>query len=177
MSVELEALSDLFLRELHAAFQPCHSPHEPRPVVFGEPFFAAEACELAAVADVPSGVVFRGRCPAGDDVFYAYGFVLVSVGAEDAESGSEAIGNGKEADEGPWSPSPDLQDPSPNLPRGGGDIAAATLGECSIAAATLGECSLSHGRGLGRGFPLPLLAFHSADVQRVVVTLSYCHGF
>ena len=35
--------------------------HEPRPVVFDEPFFAAEACELAAVADVPSGVVFRGR--------------------------------------------------------------------------------------------------------------------
>ena len=83
-------MSDLFFREVHAAFQPCHGPHEPRPVVFGEPFFAAEACELAAVADVPSGVVFRGRCPARDDVFDAYQFVFVAVSAEDAESGSEA---------------------------------------------------------------------------------------
>ena len=81
---------NLPFREVHAAFQPCHSPHEPRPVVFGEPFFAAEACELAAVADVPSGVVFRGRCPARDDVFDAYQFVFVAVSAEDAESGSEA---------------------------------------------------------------------------------------
>ena len=63
------------------------------------PFFAAEACELAAVADVPSGVVFRGRCPARDDVFYAYQFVFVAVGAEDAESGSEAPFDGFKSDE------------------------------------------------------------------------------
>ena len=103
-------MSDLFFGEVHAAFQPCHGPHEPRPVVFGEPFFAAEACELAAVADVPSGVVFRGRCPARDDVFDAYQFVFVAVSAEDAESGSEAISDAGEADEGP----------SPVLPQRGG---------------------------------------------------------
>ena len=103
-------MSDLFFCEVHAAFQPCHSPHEPRPVAFGEPFFAAEACELAAVADVLAGVVFRGRCPARDDVFDAYGFVLVSVGAEDAESGSEAISERGKADERPCSslPAPPL---------------------------------------------------------------------
>ena len=111
---------NLSFREVHAAFQPCHSPHEPRPVVFGEPFFAAEACELAAVADVPSGVVFRGRCPARDDVFDAYGFVFVPVGAEDAKSCAEAIGETREVDEGPWSPSPDL-------PQRGGHIAAEGL--------------------------------------------------
>ena len=72
---------ECFFGEVHAAFQPCHGPHEPRPVVFGEPFFAAETCELAAVADVPSGVVFRGRCPARDDVFDAYQFVFVAVSA------------------------------------------------------------------------------------------------
>ena len=77
---------ECFFGEVHAAFQPCHGPHEPRPVVFGEPFFAAEACELAAVADVLAGVVFRGRCPARDDVFDAYQFVFVAVSAEDAES-------------------------------------------------------------------------------------------
>ena len=99
--VESESFQDDVFREFHAAFQPCHSPHEPRPVVFGEPFFAAEACELAAVADVPSGVVFRGRCPARDDVFDAYQFVFVAVSAEDAEGGSEAISDGLKADESP----------------------------------------------------------------------------
>ena len=92
-------MSDLFFREVHAAFDSGHSPHEPRPVVFGEPFFAAEACELAAVADVLAGVVFRGRCPARDDVFDAYQFVFVAVSAEDAESGSEAPFDGFKSDE------------------------------------------------------------------------------
>ena len=107
-------MSDLFFREVHAAFDAGHCLDEPRPVVFGEPFFAAEACELADVVDVLSGVVFRGRCPARDDVFDAYQFVFVAVSAEDAEGGSEAISERGKADEGP----------SPDLPQRGGDFAA-----------------------------------------------------
>ena len=112
--VESESFQDDVFREFHAAFYSRHSSDELRPHVFREPFFAAEACELAAVADVLAGVVFRGRCPARDDVFDAYQFVFVAVSAEDAESGSEAISDALKADEGP----------SPVLPQRGGDFAA-----------------------------------------------------
>ena len=73
---------------------------------FCEPFFASEACEPAYIADVPSGVVFRGRCPPGDDVLYAYGLVLVAIGAEQAERGSDAPFHAFELNELPVRGSP-----------------------------------------------------------------------
>jgi hypothetical protein len=73
-----------------AAFLPCHCPDETRPVFFRQSLQAAEASPQADVPDVTVCVVFRWRRPSADDVTDAVGFVLSGVGAEDAESGSDA---------------------------------------------------------------------------------------
>lgn len=82
-------VNSLFV-EQRAALLPCHCADEFRPVLLREPLQTSEARPQADVPDVTLCVVFGRRCPARDDVADADGKVLVAVGAEQAESGSQS---------------------------------------------------------------------------------------
>ena len=68
MPVQLEALLYNIILQLYAAFHPGHGLDEAWPVLLGQALVAAEAGELADMADVRGGVVLRWRCPARDNV-------------------------------------------------------------------------------------------------------------
>ena len=88
--VKFVTFVDSLFVEQRAAFLLCHCADEFRPVFLREPLQASEARPQADVLDVTLCVVFGRRCPAADDVADAMGLVLVAVGAEQAESGTDA---------------------------------------------------------------------------------------
>ena len=89
MPVQLEALLYNIILQLYAALHTCHGLDEAWPVLLGQALVAAEAGELAYMADVGGGVVLGRRCPSGDDVPDTVQPVLRGVSAQEAESRTE----------------------------------------------------------------------------------------
>ena len=118
--VEGKALLDLFLIEDYAAFLAGHCPDQAGPFGFCQTFVASETSPLADVTDVPFGVIFGGRSPAGNDVANAVGMVLCGIGAKEHKSGSKAVFDGFE-----------LHEPPLSSWRGGGGEAAFPMSACN----------------------------------------------
>ena len=85
LPVQLEALLDCFILQIHAALHTGHGLHQTGPVLLRQALVAAETGKLAHMADVGGGVILRGRCPAVDDVPDAAQSVLSGIGAQQAE--------------------------------------------------------------------------------------------
>ena len=107
MPVQLEALLYNIILQLYAALHTGHGLDEAWPVLLGQALVAAEAGELAYMADVGGSVVLGRRCPSGDDVPDTVQPVLRGVSAQEAESRTETVFNRLElAEYGPLSAPP-----------------------------------------------------------------------
>ena len=90
LPVQQKGFGNGFIIDVHTTFHAGHGFHQSCPVFLSQALVAPEAGELAYMADVGGGVVLRGRCPTVDDVPDAAQPVLIGIGAQEAECGTQA---------------------------------------------------------------------------------------